>query len=333
MSFTLNSIITIGSFTFKGVHDVHIKKSIHSPINTCNIKLPISARIRQSGQLSTVSMQTATAFTEGDKVIVKLGYNGLYKQEFEGFVRRVNFSTPVEIECEGYIYQLRKKYLQPKTFVNVDYKEIVNYIIAGTDIVLSDAMKEESLKVEKFIVRNDTGAETLEQLNKHLTNIFNISFHGNVLYMGAAYLNVNTTLVNKTVKYKMGWNVIKDGGLRLRIPPLDKVNISITGIKSDGTKVKTTTDNSLNIKRIRTRTVTNEAALKYLATLHEKKETYSGYEGKIQGFGIPFCEHGWVVQLDDPRYVERGGNYLCDSVEVKYNKRGYRRIVGIGIKL
>lgn len=336
MSFTLNSHITIGLYKFKGVHDVNIKQGVHSPNNSCVIRLPISARLRQYNRLSTVSMSTAEAFTEGDKVLVKLGYNGNYATEFEGFVRRIDFSTPLAIECEGYIYQLRKKVMQPKTFVKVDYKEILRYIIAGTDIVFSEAMSNERLVVDKFIIRNDSGAEVLEQLKKHLTNVLQVMFHGNQLYMGVAYLDGNTKkgLVLQTVKYKMGWNVIRDQGLRKRIPPVDKVNFQITGIKSDGTKVKARSDNdSLNVKRIRTYCVTNQSALDYLAKLHECRETYTGYEGKIVAFGIPYCQHAWRIELSDSRYQERAGVYLADSVEVRYNRRGFRRIVGIGIKI
>ncbi len=337
MSFTLNSIITIGAYKFKGVHEVKISKSIYHMNETCLIKLPTTFRLRKYDKLSTVSVSTALQFTEGEKVEVKLGYNGNYKTEFEGFVRRLDFSTPCEIECEGYVYQLRKKKLTPKTFVGVDFKDIIRYIIEGTDIVLSASMKKESIKVEKFIIKTDTGAEVLQQLNKHLTGVLNITFHGKELYAGVTYLDATGTTngqVLETVKYKMGWNVIKDNGLRLRIPPVDKVNIQITGVNTDGTKVRVKSDNtSENIKRIRTHSVTDQASLNYLAKLHQQKETYTGYEGKITGFGIPFCEHGWRVELTDPRYTERDGVYLADSVEVIFGLRGFRRIVGLGVKI
>ena len=337
MSFTLNSIINIGTYQFKGVHEVKINKSIYHMNETCLLKLPTTFRLRKYDKLSTVSVNTALEFQEGDKVKVTLGYNGNYKTEFEGFVRRLDFSTPCEIECEGYVYQLRKKKMTPKTFVNVDFKEIIKYIIHGTDIVLSPAMKNESLMVNKFAIMTDTGAEVLQQLNKHLTGILNITFHGKELFMGASYLDVNGAnkgQILETVKYKMGWNVIKDNGLRLRIPPVDQVNIKITGVKTDGTKVKANSNNrSENIKQIKTHSVTDQSSLDYLAKLHQHKETYTGYEGKITGFGIPFCEHGWRLELTDPKYLERDGVYLTDSVEIIFGLKGFRRIVGLGIKI
>ena len=328
MAFTLNSIITIGKYRFKGVHDVHIKKSIHSVNETCNIKIPTTARLRRFGQLDLQSIEVAKVFAEGDKVTVELGYNGKYNVEFVGFVRRIDLTTPCIIECEGFVYQLRNK-IQPKSFVNTDYKEIVKYIIDGTDIVLSDDMKNQSLVVDKFTVKEDTAAETLMQLNKHLFNALIINFHGNVLYMGADYLQVK-----QTVKYKIGWNTIKDSDLRLREPGKYTVNIKLSGVLGDGSKnVVNVGDNSLNVQRKRSYSITDTASLKYLGELLLKKEKYTGYEGKIVAFGIPFCEHGWRIELTDPKYKEREGVFLADSVEVRYGMSGFRRIVGIGIKI
>lgn len=328
MSFKLNSIIQIGSFKFKGVHEVKIAKSIYSMNETCVIKLPTTARLRKYDTLSTVSVSVAQQWQQGDKVVVQLGYNGNYKTEFVGFVRRLNFTTPVEIECEGYVNQLRTR-LKPKTFVNVDYKTIVNYIIAGTEIVLDQEMKKQSLIVQKFSVKTDTGAETLHQLNKHLLNALAINFHGPELYMGVSYQQQKAT-----VKYKLGWNVIKDNGLKLRDPGNYTVDIKISGIKGDGTKnMVNVGDKSLHVKRIRTYSITDKNTLTKLGNMLVQKEKYTGYEGKITAFGIPFCEHAWKVELTDPRYAEREGSYLIDSVEIIFGMQGFRRIVGIGIKV
>ena len=334
MSFKLNSIITItsallgSSFKFKGVHEVKIVKSIYSMNETCVIKLPTTARLRKYDTLSTVSVSVAQQWQQGDKVVVQLGYNGNYKTEFVGFVRRLNFTTPVEIECEGYVYQLRNN-LKGKTFIKTEYKKIVEYIIAGTDIKMSVDMKKRDLIVDKFTIKTDTAAETLHQLNKHLFNVLAITFHGPELYMGLSYLDVK-----ETVKYKMGWNVIKDNGLKLRDPGNYKVSIKLSGVKGDGTKnVVTSGDQSLNVKKMRSHAVTATGTLQVLGDEKVRQLKYKGYEGKITAFGIPFCEHAWKVELTDPRYAEREGSYLIDSVEIIFGMGGFRRIVGIGVKV
>ena len=108
--FTLNSRITIGDFKpFKGVHDVSIKKSLGNYANTAILKLPLTARLKQAGSSQTQSVLTAQQFNVGDKVVIELGYNNRLQKEFVGFIRRINMTAPLEIECEGYAYQLREK--------------------------------------------------------------------------------------------------------------------------------------------------------------------------------------------------------------------------------
>lgn len=332
MSFKLNSIITIGQYRFRGVNEVVIKKSMHSPTNTCNIKVPTSSRLTINGKIETESIiesRTATRFNEGDAVKVELGYNGRYDLHFIGFVRRINFNTPLEIECEGYSYQLRKP-MTPKTFVNVDYTIIIKYIIQGTDIVLSDAMNMvRSIPVAKFVIETETGIQALERLNKTLKGVLAIVFHGKELYMG-----IDNLLNKGTVKYQLGWNVIKDDQLKLRDPGNMKVSIETTVIRKDGTKEKVKIgDNTTNIKKDKSIAIQDIESIKYLNEQRLKKEKYTGYEGVISAFGSPFCQHAYQVELTDLRYKERNGTYLVDSVSIIYNMSGFRIKPGIGVKL
>lgn len=108
--FTLYSKISIGSFKpFKGVHDISIKKSLGNYADTAILKLPLTARLMEAGNPQTQSVLTAHQFNVGDKVIIELGYNNKLQREFVGFIRRINMAAPLEIECEGYAYQLREK--------------------------------------------------------------------------------------------------------------------------------------------------------------------------------------------------------------------------------
>lgn len=329
MSFILNSIITIGPYKFRGVHDVKIVKTVYSFTDTCIIRVPTVLRLKQTGQATTegVISDSNKIFTEGMKVTVELGYNGKYNKEFEGFVRRINIATPCEIECEGYVYQLRAP-LTPKTFLNVDYKDIIRYIIAGRGIVLSSSMDKQTAVVNRFIIKTDTGAEALERLMKEMI-VLKAIFHGNELYVGLENL-----LMDSTVKYKMGYNVIKDNDLKLRNASDVLLQINLVGVSTDGTKkISKVGDNTTNVKKKRTFISTDQATLDKITAEMLAKEKYSGYEGKITAFGLPFCEHSWKCDLSDPRYQERAGVYLIDSVETQYGLQGFRRKIGINVKL
>ena len=326
MSFTLNSIITIGPYKFRGVHQVKISMSIHSFISTCNIILPATCRLRLQGKEKTESIgfTTAKAFGEGQKVLVQLGYNKKYNDEFEGFVRRVNLSNPCEIECEGYVYQLRKP-LVTKSFVNTTLKDLLKYIITGTDIVLAADIPD--MKINKIIIKGQTGAEVLEVLKKEFS--LYIFFHGIELYAGLAY-----TQYKGTVKHKLGWNVIKDNELKLREAKNVQLQINLIGVKQDGTKVVVKRgDNTNNIQKRKTHFITDEETLVKIADKILADQKYSGYEGKITTFGLPFFQHGWKDELEDTRFPDRSGHFLIDSVEVLYGMTGYRRKGGLNVKV
>ena len=132
--FTLHSKISIGDFKpFKGVHDISIKKSLGNYADTAILKLPLTARLRQAGSPQTQSVLTAHQFNVGDKILIELGYNHKLEREFVGFIRRINMTSPLEIECEGYAYQLRAKKIN-KSWKETTLLEVLEYIIEDTDI-------------------------------------------------------------------------------------------------------------------------------------------------------------------------------------------------------
>ena len=136
--FTLRCKITIGKYSFTTVNDVKIKRSIHSFIDTAYILLPASARLKNSVDLTTNSMSTAMIFSEGNPVEIRLGYDEAdMKLEFKGFVKRVNATSPCEIECEGYSWQLKRKNVLWSTGKEKNtLKKMLETLVQGTDITL-----------------------------------------------------------------------------------------------------------------------------------------------------------------------------------------------------
>ena len=155
MAFTLTSNITIGNYTQVKVHGLKIKKSIHKFVDEAVIQVPTLYRLKLNGQfVSNSAVKASDLFQEGDPVAISLGYNNRNQTEFIGFIQRVNFKTPLEIECEGYSYQLRKKsYL--KTWKNTTLVAMLQYLIEGTNITLSPEIP--NMPVAKWYMQNQTG--------------------------------------------------------------------------------------------------------------------------------------------------------------------------------
>lgn len=338
MAFTLNSDISIGSFKKVKPNSVKINLSLSNYVNKAVIKIPASARLVCAAKEVSNTIQSAKQFNEGDKVIIKLGYNGKLVTEFTGFISRINIATPVEIECEGYSYQLRKTQPASKTFKNAELKEILKYIIKGTDIVLSKEIP--GCVLQKIVINGHTGQEVLELIKKALGDLVYINFHDNELYAGLGYLDPK-----QTVTYRLGWNVIKDGNLKQHKASNDKITIIYRGKKKDGSQVEVaikskgqtaviTTEgragNGGETKVYVTHAITDEPTLKKMAQAQLKKLSYDGYEGKITAFLQPFCQHGDKAKLIDKTYPERSGEHIVQAVEITYGMSGARRTVQIG---
>jgi len=328
--FVLNSHITIGKFTSVKPVEVKLNRSLFDYVQRAVIKLPITARIKRAGEVITESAETAKQITEGDMVSIDLGYNGNLKTEFTGFVSRVNFTSPVEVECEGYSYQLRQKTVL-KTFVKAQVLDVLKFLITGTDITL-DEKSIPKFVIEKVVFQKHSGIEALEIIKKVSDNTIRIFFIGKVLHASLQY-----TKALYDVKYRIGWNTIKDNNLKLRQAKNQNVTINYIGEKKDGSKTKVVANVKANgageTKVIKTHAVTDGASLQQMATAKLKQLSYDGYEGKITAFLDPFCEPGCRVLLEDLKYPERSGNYICESIEVIYGTGGARRILGIGAKL
>jgi hypothetical protein len=337
--FALCSDITIGQFKRVKPHYVKVSTSMYDFVDKAVIQIPITARIVRAGEVITASAETAKLIEEGMQVNIDLGYNGILKNEFQGFVSRVNPKTPTEIECEGYSYQLRIRTYQ-HTFIKAKLLDILKYLVAGTDILL-DTDRIPDFVFDKIVLDQHSGTEALDKLRKESNDTVRMFFTRNVLYAGLFYLKPKAV-----VKYRLGWNVIKDDNLKLRQAKNQDVVVKMISLKKDGTKSETTSGKHKNrvvsnanagkvgeTKVFKTHTITDQTSLQQMANAKLQQLKYDGYEGKITAFLQPYCEAGYTAALEDKRYPARGGNYIVESVEVTYGTSGARRIVGIGLKL
>ena len=339
--FELNSDISIGRYRRVKPSMVKITKSMFEYVDKAVITIPAKARLQINNPSGSPivgdPVESSKFFEEGDKVTILLGYNGRLEQEFDGFITRLNFTVPLEIECEGYSYLLRKKTYN-KAFKQAKLIDVLRFIVAGTPITLASDTPD--FLIEKLLLQNHSGTEALEMIKKISANTIRIFFTGNVLYAGLQFLKPLSD-----VKYRLGWNVIKDGQLKLRQAKNQDVQINIVGLKKDGTTVKVTSGRIKDAttvgssgtfgetKIIKTHAITDLSTLKAMADEKYKQLSFDGYEGKITTFLQPFCSINYRAILNDLKYPERSGNYIVESVEVTYSTNGARRVLGIGAKL
>lgn len=311
--------------SFTAFNSVEIEKDMFKINSSCKIKIPISCRLEYKGSERSESVQTTKQFSRGDKITVSLGYSGTLYKEFTGFIYRLNYKTPLEIECEGYEYLLRSA-CATKTWAKTTMKEVLEYLITGTEIKLYDSVPDVSFT--KFIIpANMTKLEALQMVKeKYGLTIF---FMDNTLYAGLAY-----TLDRGTVKYRLGWNTIKDGDLKYRNADDVSLKIKAVWVKPDNTKLEAEVGDPKGSQRtLFFYNVSSKAELEKLAKEEIKKYKYSGYEGNITTFLQPFAQPGMKGELQDPKFSERAGTYYITSVKTKADRNGGRRTVQFTVKL
>lgn len=358
MAFTLHSVIKIGDLAFQGgVHDLVIKKNVHVIVDTAVLKIPGLGRVVSvkgiinnaldiiglgSQQLPknvpVTSVQTAKLFKEGDKVAIDAGYNADMRNEFRGFVRRVNLTTPITIEMEGYAWQLRSKNIL-KSWKKTTVKEVLTEVIKGTDIVLSPDIP--NIPLPFFVSPNWSGLKILEYLKEK--SLLTVCFDDNVLYAGIEEGRTTTDASgNKSltglaeVKHNIGYNCVSNQpNLKQRLGKDNPIRVRITARQKTGkTILYEAGDPNGEVQTINMPFIRDHDALKQMADAKLKKLKYDGYEGVITGFLQPYCKPGWKDTLTDKRYAgARAGTYFIPGTEVHFGAKGAKRMTSITYRL
>lgn len=322
--YVLSSHIAIGSASFTSVNNVVIKRSTRTANATATIKVPVTAVLKQQGEEAT-KIETAQQIKVGDPVTIRLGYDGKLKDEFRGFVKRLNYTVPLEIECEDWYWKLRYINIK-KSYPKTTVKELLNDILKGTGASVHPATIDLGLK--NTVINNKTGAWMLEKLKSDYGLTVFFTLDGKLL-AGKAY-----EVKGSQVKYKLRENVIKDDDLKFYKADDYKLKVEAKSYDRNGSKLEASvgTDGG-EAKTLWFYNVADKSQLQKLAEQELKRYSFDGYRGKIETFLIPYSEPGMVAVLTDPLYADRSGNYYVESTEVRFGMAGARRTVELGVKI
>lgn len=321
----MQSNITIGAYKPIKPHSVTWKRGVDNYSDTCSIKVPGIARLRSSDNQYKL-VNAAEQFAEGMPVAAYAGYDGNLSLRFLGFIRRINFTIPVEIECEGYSYLLRKIEGYTKSYKTTTAKDILSDLIAGTAIKLSNDIPD--IPLANIFFKNVKGTDVLDYLKDKC--LLTINFNNDVLYCG-----LRMAQQSKTIKLRLGWNVIKDDDLKFETgKELATVNIQLEKRRNDGSKQKAKhgpKDGAVKI--LKYRHLTSESNVQELAIAEKEKLTYKGYEGSLTLFAIPIVMPGDAVSITDNRYPQRTGTYFVEAVDGGMTTSGGRQKIKLGAAL
>lgn len=320
--FILTGKIEIGNFVFRSVHDVEITKSVEDLVDTAVIKMPSKFKIRDNGSLK----YTEDVIKVGDKVSITLGYEDKYEGvEFTGFVSSIGSKIPLEIKCEDAMWLLRRKNIT-KAFEKTTLKEILNKVVEGTEIKLSD--KIPAINIDKFIIKNANGTQVLQQLKEDFSLSIYLDDAGK-LYAGLEQSNN----IGQEVIYDLNYNLVENN-LEYKTEDEKRLKIKYTYIdKKNHKKSVEVGDDDGETRPFHTSVISDEAKLREMATAELKKNKYAGFEGSLKSFLLPYATRGMAAKIRDKEHENREGKYFIKKVVTTFGMDGARREAKISNKL
>ncbi len=331
--FQLTSDVSIGSFNFSGVHEVRIQRGIKSIEERATIVLPTIAYV-QKGK-SVQKYTTSTLFSDGDAVNINLGYNGDVNTEFVGFVKRRGTGMPLVVECEGYSRLLRLNVNISGDFrtTPTTAKALLELAVQGTGITVQCDV-DFQIKGIKLVKFNGVQiCDIVKQVSDHTLSIFFIE--PNKLWCGlvySAYATGNTNAWNfPTINYRLGYNCVRDNGLKERIP-VEPVQVIFKGKYATGallysaSKEKAARSKYTHLSsQINDNTTMGKFAQEKAFMLN-----YTGYEGRLNSFLQPYATPGMDAYIVNNDLQELNGKYLIEETDVTFGTNGARRVLTIG---
>lgn len=306
------------TWLFNAVADCNIVEDVSTLTDTCEIQLPKKIKWQES-----VTKNGKPPIKRGDKITIKLGYDGDLQTRFTGFIRSVDAKVPITIKCEDGMFVLKSHKVKPKAFKNASLHEIMSYLLEGTSIQFQ--LMDKDIKVGNWRLTKTHASEELQELKEKmmLSSYFRRINGESILYIGLAYPLDN----RKKVKFMHGKNII-DENFEYR----DKEDIRVRcEAQSFNAKNKKVTyeygDKDGDVIKIRIDGLTENELKKYAIEAVERYKQ-SGFKGSFETFGQPEVSKCDMVEI----HASDGnsGVYLVKKLEIEFGTNGYRQKIELG---
>ena len=299
---------------FKSVSTFKIDKTWQSLTDTCEFVIA-KKLFKKEGTGSIVDL-----IQTGDKFYLQAGYNGNYYREFTGYISEILDELPVTFKCEDNMYILKRTPVN-KSFKGVKLITLLKAIVPQqfkidcADVTLGD-----------FLFKNFTVAKVLTELKDNY-GLYSY-FVDDTLVVGKIYLDNPNYQV---VKYVFDRNVISND-LKYRNKNDYQIKVTMTSHLSNGKKLRETVGDAEGVEqKLVCTNVKDRAEIRKLAQKELDRLRFDGYRGSLTGFGIPFVQHGFTVQLINKQNPDKDGNYYVDGVTLTLDNKGaLRRTSKIG---
>lgn len=293
--------------------------------DTCMIELPQKTIWQGATQdkNTPIGMGEKPLIKRGDKIVVRLGFDGLLKERFSGYIRSVGTKNPMMIECEDGMFMLKLATLKKKGFKSITLDALIEKLLVGTKIKYK--LIDKNIQLGSYRITQSTVAAELNELKKELglMAFFRIYNGEQVLYVGFAYPfdSVNTQ------GFYYGNNIVDESFEYKRKEDL-KVKVKAVSPQKNNTKIEIEVGDkdgeTIDVKIFGL----DKKALQKFAEDTLANAKYEGLRGSFQTFGEP------LIHKTDKAYMEcedgNKGTYLIKKLEVLFGFGGYFQHVELG---
>ena len=329
--FNISLNVTIGDkLAFAVCHSIKINSSVQALSNTAIIELPREFKnaINTVGNSVNISGRSILDFIKkGDSIKIEFGYDGQLATEFEGYITVVGAETPLVLECEDEMYQLKQAHRVTKFIKSGKLADILKAVVPTKYTIECN----DDYNIGKWLIEDATPYNVLEELREKAG-------------IRAYFKNPTTLCVGMVVdfkaekvhKYNFSENVRRGSNLKFKQTP-KPLFMTVQSNQANGTVLKLTEGKKGGNETV-IKLWPNMAKADLQKWLDERFRvaTNDGFEGTLDGWCYPRTKPGESAQLYRPFYTDRhqDGRYFIESVAIDVNgSDGIKRANTLSYKL
>lgn len=303
------------TWTFDKVVAVEIERDRETLTDTCKITLP--RKIKWQGE-------TANPLKRGDAVAVALGYDGNNTVSFRGYITTIGAKTPIVINCEDEMWQLKNKPATKKAYKSADLETLLNDQNTGYAVKV---FGEQNLGAYRVSV--DTVAELLNQLKEQGVRSF-FKYDGNstpMLYCGVLFGEQG----ERVQVFDNHINMISDDNLDVQSAADVKLKVKVVSLDANNKKTVIEVGDSDGETRTLHTYGKTDAEAKAWGEQELQRLKRDGLVGSFETFGAYL-----VDKLDTIGIVldgEKKGLYQVEKNTISYGSGGFRQEIELGDRI
>ncbi len=323
--------ITIGNnLVFTICQSIHIEMSVQVLSNTAKIELPREFRNAVDEFGKVINMQGKSILNyikRGDAVKIEIGYDGDLQMEFEGYINKIGAETPLVLECEDEMFQLKKLEKATKFVKSGKLTDILKAVLPAKYNIESNI----EYNIGKWLIENATPYNVLEELRDKAG-------------IRAYFKNPNTLCVGMVVdfkaetthKFNFNENVRRGCSLIFESKETKPLEVTVKSKQTNGKEYTYSIGDKGGDTKIITMPGLTESEVKTWAEQSHKSLSIDGFEGSLDSWCYPRTKPGDSAQLYRPFYKDRhqDGRYFIESVTIDVNgSDGIKRTNNLSYKL